>query len=230
MRLFCLEVVTTETSKKCAVLFSGGLDSSLAACYMIEKGYDLDLLHIDQGALLTNNLVEIRAREIETAYPATSVVLRKLNAAGFFRKLALTTIEEDILKYKMSLVCVGCKLAMHVCTISYCLNNKVSMVADGSNQRQERYGEQRQVALNFIRQMYNQYRIKYENPVYRVDKSDIKYGMFDRGLTIQPLEDTCLFSHTFSIAKDDAIEEYMRSKESICKELIERSISYEKNR
>lgn len=60
--------------------------------------------------------------------------------------------------------------------------------------------------------------------------TEIKYGLFDRGMTIQPLEDTCLFSNTFSIASDDAIEKYLVSKKQLCNELIERGMSHEKNR
>lgn len=32
--------------KRCAVLFFGGLDSSLAVCSMVEKGFTPELLHL----------------------------------------------------------------------------------------------------------------------------------------------------------------------------------------
>ena len=48
------------SKKISAILFSGGLDSSLAVCDMIEKGYDVHLLHYDTGALISNNLIKIR--------------------------------------------------------------------------------------------------------------------------------------------------------------------------
>lgn len=49
-------------------------------------------------------------------------------------------------------------------------------------------------------------------------------------MTIQPLEDTCLFSNTFSIADDEIIEKYLESKREICKKLVERGLAHEKNR
>lgn len=128
------------------------------------------------------------------------------------------------------MVCVGCKLAMHIGTIIFCKNHKISVVADGSTKRQERYGEQRLVALEFLRELYEEYEVTYSNPIYYKDKTEIKYGMFDRGLTIQPLEDTCLFSHTFKTPSDEIISDYLLNKKVTCKELIERGISYEKNR
>ena len=217
-------------AKKCAVLFSGGLDSSLAVCKMIEQGYDIELLHFDQGALLSNNLPSIRMAEIQKAYPSSRINIHYINASGIFRRLALTTLESDIIKHNVSLICMGCKLAMHVCATIFCVRNNISTIADGSTKRQERYAEQRMIAIDFIKALYNQYGITYINPIYYLEKSEIKYGLFDRGLTIQAMEDTCLFSHTFSTASNSAIAEYIDSKQSICHELIERGIAYEKNR
>lgn len=53
------------SKKISAILFSGGLDSSLAVCDMIEKGYDVHLLHYDTGALISNNLIKIWYAELK---------------------------------------------------------------------------------------------------------------------------------------------------------------------
>lgn len=216
--------------KICGILFSGGLDSSLAVCKMIEKGYRVELLHFDQGALISNNLVSIRYNELEKVYSDCIKGINHFNISGLFRRIALVSLEEDIKKYNVSLVCVGCKLAMHVQSIIFCKKYEIHCMADGSTERQSRYGEQREVALDFVKNLYNEYGISYENPVYTLEKKEIKYGLFDRGMTIQPLEDTCLFSNTFSIASNEAIEQYLKEKKQLCNELIERGISYEKNR
>lgn len=216
--------------KRCAVLFSGGLDSSLAVCRMVEKGYVPELLHFNQGALISNNLVSIRYNELKAVYNDYLGDIHFFNVSGLFRRIALVPLEEDIKKYNISLVCLGCKLAMHAQSVIFCKKNDISVIADGSNERQKRYGEQRKIALDFIRDLYNQYKILYENPVYNLDKKDIKYGLFDRGITIQSLEDTCLFSNTFSIASDDAIDKYLVSKKQLRNELIERGMLHEKNR
>ena len=103
-------------------------------------------------------------------------------------------------------------------------------MADGSTERQKRYGEQREVSLEFIKEFYQEYDIEYKYPIYNLDKKEIKYGLFDRGITIQSLEDTCLFSNTFSIAEDETIEKYLDSQKIICKKLVERGLAHEKNR
>lgn len=216
--------------KTCGILFSGGLDSSLAVCSMIEMGYRTELLHYNQGALISNNLVSIRYDELKKVYADCIKGIHFANVSGLFRRIALVSLEEDIKKYNGSMVCVGCKLAMHIQSIIFCKRNSISCMADGSTERQKRYGEQREVAIKFIKDLYAEYEISYENPVYNLDKKEIKYGLFDRGMTIQPLEDTCLFSNTFSIASDEAIEQYLYGKKDLCKELVERGMLYEKNR
>lgn len=218
------------SKKISAILFSGGLDSSLAVCDMIEKGYDVHLLHYDTGALISNNLIKIRYAELKKIYEECIVDLYERNISGLFRRIALVSLEEDIKKYGVSLICVGCKLAMHVQCIIYCKNNGIKCVADGSTERQKRYGEQREVSLEFVKKFYQEYDIEYKNPIYNLDKKEIKYGLFDRGMTIQPLEDTCLFSNTFSIADDEIIEKYLESKREICKKLVEWGLAHEKNR
>lgn len=217
-------------AKICGVLFSGGLDSSLTVCSMIEQGYQTELLHFDQGALLSNNLISIRYNELKNVYNECVRGLHSFNISGLFRRIALTSLENDIKKYNVSLICVGCKLAMHIQAIIFCKRSEINCIADGSTERQKRYAEQRIVALKFIQELYNDYGISYVNPIYKMEKKEIKYGLFDRGLTIQPLEDTCLFSNTFSIASDEVIEQYLSEKKTLCKELIERGLSYEKNR
>lgn len=216
--------------KRCGILFSGGLDSSLAVCKMIENGYKAELLHFDQGALISNSLVQIRYNELKKVYSDSLQDIHYNNVAGLFRRIALVSLEDDIKTYGVSLVCVGCKLAMHVQSIIFCKKNNISCMADGSTERQKRYGEQREVALNFIKNLYREHSIEYVNPVYQLDKKEIKYGLFDRGMTIQPLEDTCLFSNTFSIAEDEIIAEYLDRKQQLCNELIERGMAHEKNR
>ena len=215
--------------EKCAVLFSGGLDSSLAACFMLEKNYDIDLLHFDQGALITNNLYSIRAEELKKAYPKRNINLFNINVSGIFRKIALVSIEQDILKYKHSLICLGCKISMHLQTIIYCHENNISVVADGSAARQKRYAEQSPSSINYLRSLYSKYKIQYLTPIYDLEKSDIKYNLFDRGITIQPLEDTCLFSHTFTSSPDDSIIAYIKDKQVILDTLIERRCLHEEN-
>ncbi len=215
--------------KRCGVLFSGGLDSSLTVCKMIEAGYHVNLIHFNQGTLISNDLPGIRYEELKRVYQDRIGEMHYENVSGLFRRFALVSLEDDVKKYGSNLVCVGCKLAMHIQCILFCKRNGISTMADGSTERQKRYGEQREIAIKFFTDLYKDYGISYINPVYLMKKEEIKYGLFDRGMTIQPLEDTCLFSHTFTTPSDEAIEQYLTERKILCTEIIERSLSYEKN-
>lgn len=211
--------------KKTSVLFSGGLDSSLVACYMAERGYEIYLNHFDNGALISNNLYEVRYKEISDIYSKSNIYLNHMNCAGLFRKISLANIEGDIINFSKNLVCMGCKLSMHVENILFCLNNNIHLVVDGSTKKQEKYAEQREISIQHIKELYNQYDIDYLNPIYNLTKKQIKYELFDRGITIQSLEDTCLFSNTFSEATDETIKKYIENKLSFCYKFIERRFS-----
>ena len=179
---------------------------------------------------ISNNLSNIRYNELIRAYPTSKIQIHHLKASGIFRKVALKTLEKDIAKYKVSLICLGCKLAMHIQSIIFCKQNGITVVADGSTARQQRYSEQRMVAIEFLKSLYYSYGIEYLTPIYSLEEKKIKYGLFEREITIQSLEDTCIFSNTFSIASDDIIEQYLEDKKELCKQSIERGLAYENNR
>jgi len=209
---------------KSYILYSGGLDSSLATCVALEMGYEAELIHYNNGTLITNDLYKIRHKEICEAYPNYKINLKEINISGMFRKIALDSLEQDILKYKKSLICMGCKLAMHLNTIVLCKQNNIPYVIDGNTRKQEKYPEQTMEAIEFIRNLYKKYDIEYLNPVYELSKDDIKCKLLDRGITIQPLEDTCLFSNTFSESDGDTVIKYLQSKAQICQEIVERGV------
>lgn len=211
-------------TEKIAILFSGGIDSSLAALNMSYEGFDVYLLKYSTGTLHSKELYRIRYEEMkENNEKIKELIIQDIS--GLFRKIALFSLEEDFSKYSTSLICLGCRLAMHVQTIIYCKNNNIKLVADGSSKKQSYYCEQSNIALKLFEELYNEYGIKYINPIYNLSKKEIKYELFENGISIQSLEDTCLFSDTFSDAREDDISSYIKDKLNICKEYISKRIT-----
>ena len=206
------------------ILFSGGIDSSLTACKMAEQNKRIKLVNFFNGALISNDLPLIRYHEIKNVYGNDNVEFIKYNSYGLFRKIALSSLEDDMRKYGINLVCLGCKLSMHAQNIILCKQSGVKQVADGVTKKQEKYGEQRSVAIDFFHTLYKEYDIAYLNPIYNLTKKEIKYELLDRGITIQSLEDTCLFSNTFSTPNNEVIEQYLNDKKNIIKNTIERRL------
>lgn len=212
--------VVTNENKKVAVLFSGGNDCSLVALKYLKNNYKVDLLHFCHGANISNNLHRIRFEELERI-ASERVNLIEISHKGMFRKLALQDIEEDFEKHKTSMICLGCRLAMHVDAIIYCLKNDISVVADGSVKYQSDFPEQDSESLKVFRQLYSQYGINYETILADVSSAkEVKYELLDNGISIQSLEDTCLFSNTFSKASKKEILSYLDRKIPIAQQYL----------
>lgn len=50
------------------VLFSGGIDCSLAACLLVEKKYKVHLMHYNNGTTISNSLHNIRYNELKVYF------------------------------------------------------------------------------------------------------------------------------------------------------------------
>lgn len=205
----CLE---SNKNGKVAVLFSGGNDCSLVALKYLKRNYCVDLLHFCHGANISNNLHRIRYQELEKVAPER-IQLVEISHKGMFRKFSLQDIEVDFAEHKTSMICLGCRLAMHVEAIMYCKKNDIKIVADGSVKYQEDFPEQDKEAIRMFRQLYSSYGIKYETLLSEISSAkQVKYELLDNGISMQSLEDTCLFSNTFSKANKKEIISFLTRK------------------
>ena len=216
-----------DIKKEAIVLFSGGIDCSLATCLLVEKKYKVHLLHYINGTSISNNLHKIRFDELKSVLGDKNVILNEINISGLFRKLSLETIEEDFRKYSTNLVCLGCRMGMHTETILYALKHNIKIVADGSIKYQNHFPEQSSVSLDLFKKLYEAYGIEYINPVLSLeDKKDVKYNLLNYGISIQSMEDTCLFSNTFSKAEDKNMSEYIEERLQYCDKYIIKKRSF----
>lgn len=205
-------------NKNVVVLFSGGIDCSLVSLLLRKEGYRVHLLHYDHGASISNGLHRIRFQELKNLMGEENILLQELSHRGLFRKLALANIENDFAQYKTNMICLGCRLAMHIETITYCLKNNIHIVADGSVKYQNDFPEQNGVALEIFRGLYEKYGIEYKTLLSEVNSAkDVKYRLLDNGISIQSMEDTCLFSNTFNKAEEKSIKEFLNAN-WLCKE------------
>lgn len=211
-----------QVKKEAVVLFSGGIDCSLATLVLRKEGYYIHLLHYEHGASISNGLHRIRYKELENVVGKGKIFLKELSHRGLFRKLSLANIESDFSKYQTNLVCLGCRLAMHIETIIYCLQNNIHVVADGSVKYQNDFPEQNSIALKWFKNLYNYYDIEYKTVLADVNEAkEVKYKLLDNGISIQSMEDTCLFSNTFNEATEDAIGQFLDDRYKECLKYIE---------
>ena len=217
-----MDILQEKKDKDVVVLFSGGIDCSLVSLLLRKDGYRVHLLHYDHGASISNGLHRIRFQELKNLMGEDKILLQELSHRGLFRKLALANIENDFAKYKTNMICLGCRLAMHIETIIYCMKNDIHTVADGSVKYQNHFPEQNDAALEIFRELYKKYGIEYKTLLAEVSSAkDVKYRLLDNGISIQSMEDTCLFSNTFNKAEENSIKEFLNERLSICDTYIE---------
>lgn len=149
-----MDILQEKKDKDVVVLFSGGIDCSLVSLLLRKDGYRVHLLHYDHGASISNGLHRIRFQELKNLMGEDKILLQELSHRGLFRKLALANIENDFAKYKTNMICLGCRLAMHIETIIYCMKNDIHTVADGSVKYQNDFPEQNDAALEIFRELY----------------------------------------------------------------------------
>jgi predicted subunit of tRNA(5-methylaminomethyl-2-thiouridylate) methyltransferase len=90
------------------LLFSGGRDSSLAACLLANKGTHVHLLTCDNGVSVATKLSAYRLRELKTAFGDRIAGRTIAMTMGLFRRIALANIEHDFERFKKNLIVLGC--------------------------------------------------------------------------------------------------------------------------
>lgn len=207
--------------KEAIILFSGGIDCSLVSLILRKQSYKLHLIHYNHGAVINNDLHIKRYEELKKVVGEEHILLKEINHSGIFRKLALVNIEMDFSKYHSNLICLGCRMAMHTETIIYAKRNNIQVVADGSIKYQNHFPEQSDDALKKFIKLYEYFDIQYITPIIDIENAkDVKYELLDNGISIQSMEDTCLFNNTFSQAKKDDIKSYINERFDTCTNYI----------
>lgn len=187
-----------ENPKTITLLFSGGVDSTMAACKLAETYESVNLVtYTNEYGHYRINRTAVRAEELNRHYPGkfkhSIISVREL-----FEQVVLNDIEKEYRKWGSGFVwCMGCKLAMHIRTILYNVENEIYMTADGSSFATSEMVEQMPISVSKIKGFYCEYGITFENPVYTIRREesiqalrDMKFKMGfrigDRFLGVQP--------------------------------------------
>lgn len=205
------------------VMFTGGRDSTLAACSLMLKGVPVHLYTANSGCSLHREVLEVRVQEMRRRFGALVVEHVLHDISGSFRSLAIADLEQDILTYKKNLVLLGEKIAIHCHAIDYCKRNGITVVNDGIAAYQREFPEQCSVAKEYFVKFMKRYSIDYESPIYDWAQSseDVKYRLLQLGLSTKSLEGLSVFADSFTTPSDDVIVSYLNDKESKAVDIID---------
>lgn len=218
------EAVTVEVrndENTTLVLFSGGRDSSLAACLLATSGRRVHLLTCNNGVSIGTDLSQHRYVELQRALGRRLEGRTVVPSMGLFRRLALQNIEADFARFGKNLIMLGSQLATHTEGIVFCLDYAVRSMAAGSTKYQAHFPEQMDVARERLHAFCRDFGIEYLLPVGDFkSEEEVKYRLLDYGVSTKSLEAISIFSDTFTQPTPQQVADYIDLKLPICREYI----------
>ncbi|NUU66446.1 hypothetical protein HQN64_10030 [Enterobacteriaceae bacterium BIT-l23] len=202
------------TPKTQLVMFTGGRDSTLAACYLMLQGIPVHLWSGNSGCSLHRGILAHRVEELRNRFGDLVVGHTVADISGAFRSIAIEHLESDILKYRKNLVLLGEKMAIHAHLVDFCRRNDIDVINDGITHYQMEFPEQRLVAKEWLVDMMARFDITYHSPIYEFARSadDVKYRLLQLGISTKSLEGISIFADSFTTPDDDTILGYLNDK------------------
>lgn len=174
-------------SKPACVLFSGGADSTYAAVEMLKQHKPVHLLSYHHDRMSQLEKTTCAADRLVSKYPHGTLIHRWVDMSAVWRDINAHPPGRSLFRlngyFGMLLKpCVSCKVAMHVLTLKYCLDNGIHVVADGAHPSGARlFPEQLQEGIDIIANFYKNHNISYLNPTYNSQRPDLE--LYDQGIT-----------------------------------------------
>lgn len=154
--------------KEIAVLYSGGTDSTCAAALVAEGFERIHLLTYSRFGIFCAEHTDVNAAKLRDKFGKDKFVHRVINIDRLFRETSYSGYMPALVKHGFFLLttCGLCKLAMHIRTLAYCLDNKISCVCDGANKNMDYSPDQMREFTEELKKLYSRYNIEYTTPVY----------------------------------------------------------------
>ena len=160
--------------KDVAVLYSGGVDSTCTTALLLQEFERVHLITYKRFGIFCTNNIECNVSLLRKKFKSKRIIRSIIDINKVFKKISYENYFYYLKKYGFMLLstCGLCKLSMHVRTIKYCIDNKISYVADGANKNSGtgHFPAQMPLIIKEIRQIYKHYGIIYLTPVLNFAK------------------------------------------------------------
>ena len=187
--------------KEVILLFSGGRDSFLAGCYLIEEGFKIYMVTFENGVGLAAHNAEHGAKRIIRRYGKDRAeFLGVYSVAGIWREFFLpyfnmkpSEISKEFGELTISQFhCLTCRSAMYIWTIIKARQMGIRYIADGARKGQGFVIELPNMIEKF-RDFFSEFSIEMLLPVWDLDSNwEMKNLLLLRGFVPKTLEPQCL--------------------------------------
>ena len=195
--------------RELVMMFTGGVDTTLAAARILEAG-ECDRLHLltfCNGICVCVDHSKIHAAELAEKYGAERIVHKIIYVTEMFTKIR-NPYWDLVHKYNSTLVFdLCCRLSMETGAIIYALDHEIAEICDGTNIDQGDLFLERPEYLRVSGDYFASFGIRYFSPVYGPagGRMGRREELVHRGFTVGPkmLErlniTTCLFTQPFCL-------------------------------
>lgn len=187
-------------SKDILLMLSGGRDSFLSACRLIEDGFRIHMITFDNGCMSNSEDAGLTANRIIAKYgEASACYVGVYSIAALCSKLEdfhlYCSLEKLVQQYgslpQIQLPCLDCHTAMYLAAIAYCKTHNIFYLAEGGRKAQKFF-----VELPDMRERYEKLAKEYDLilkfPVYELeDDWERKMELAERGFVPKVLEPQC---------------------------------------
>ncbi|MCB0739054.1 MAG: hypothetical protein KDC92_16210 [Bacteroidetes bacterium] len=189
------------SDKQVLLLFSGGRDSFLSAALLIEQGYKVHMLTLENGMGLQADNAKHGAERIIAKYGETWAEFHGVgNISGIWREFFLPLFNlkpsETLQEYgeltMSQFHCLSCRMAMYVWAIIKAKQLGIKYLADGARQDQG-FIVELPIYIEKLRGFLSNFELELLLPVFELDSDDKrKNQLLLRGFTPKTLEPQCL--------------------------------------
>ena len=227
-----------------AILYSGGRDSTALLALAICGGHReipavgaVHLLHMLNGMSRFHDFPRRRFERtltlLEGQWPADQPIARvhylELDMGRLFQGFWLDHYEDLMVRFGgKNLVCVACKLGMHIRAILYCLHHHVPLLLVGYASRQAYYPEQTEAFMQRLADFSSRFGVTTRYPLFQhfEDVHTARHLLEDLGLpSTGGGERKCLFCQTKTTATEKETSAFLEAMLPRASEYIEHKLS-----
>jgi hypothetical protein len=183
-----VDVKDPALARGVAHLYSGGADSSLAACRLAQVFPEVHLNTFDRfGFLVASKFPATHFERLRQRFPQTRFTHRVIPATRFYDEVESWRYWPSLRRHGLLVLntCGHCKVALHWRNLVFCLQNGVRYASDGAVMNAEEFAEQNpRILMGELEGLYARFGIKLLHPAYEEGLST-EDELHDLGITEQ---------------------------------------------
>lgn len=225
---------------KALVHFSGGLDSLLATCKIIEDGYHAVLIHYNNGSVYGSENVLKGYERLCERYGNDQVSMWGTGmTVGFFKALRdelwqkeVATLNEEMPNLTVGQInCLACRSAMYVFSTLVCMQEGIKVVVDGAR-RSQGFCLERDLMIQKYKDFFSTYDIEFLAPVLDLESDwEREIALYIRSMSPIANESKCLLGVPITFQEEgamldrdfEAVSLWEKELEPKCKKLVKTS-------